>query len=96
MDMVLSPPMLIVTVVSGMIMPPFLDLQKESEDHTGCTTILRRMRSTTPHYAESRYQIPDQKACTRELIASEFHGEIKETCILRIRKHSAVLLKINM
>ena len=77
-------------------MPPFLDLQKESEDHTGCTTILRRMRSTTPRYAESRYQIPDQIKLSRELIASEFHGEIKETCILRIRKRSAVLLKINM
>ena len=38
-----------------------------------------------PSIAESRYQIPDQKTCTRELIASEFHGEIKETCILRIR-----------
>lgn len=77
-------------------MPPFLDLQKESEDHTECTTVLRRMRSTTPLNAESRYQIPDQKVCTRELIASEFHGEIKETCILRIRNHSAVLLKFNM
>ena len=47
-----------------------------------------------PSIAESRYQIPDQRGCTRELIASEFHGEIKETCILRIRNILLFFFKI--
>ncbi len=38
----------------------------------------------------------EPEGLSRELIASEFHGEIKETCILRIRKRSAVLLKLFM
>ena len=74
-DISLLPPMLIVTVVSGMIMPPFLDCRKNRKDHTGCTIILRRMRLRDPQFAESRYQIPE-KTSARELIASEFHGEL--------------------